>query len=1019
MVDISRWTSSMDMPPARTKRRAAESFSFTRKPLALQRDLSELSVTKMDRSRANAMGQAETIQTELLTRLMLRGMDNLTRSTSAQSFLKDNGITDERTWSAFRIGTGDPEILSSLADAERERLKSMKLITWNNRLALAGSGAFLPTFDPRSPENVTGFIRLCPAQNKHHFATTPLGLACGPDIDSAKRVVLVDSPWLAFRLAQVGAKNVAIVESPEVLMPLKDWMASKTLVLASYRNDGLDAMKAALGTLAANVTTLLFMPDLRRSPPTSLEALGIDPDGFATPEAPPITAQLLKRLMEYARQRMECGEGAQALKSIGADHAEFVRAYGLGYLPPNYGLAMPVEDRRSLAGQDIGGCILAPAFDGNGAITDLIAIHPDHDSSYTTSVMAEVSGLVAPRIATSFEQIVVTDSIKLAAGLFRAGRLNTLFLRGPVDARLNAQRLWDSGVREATVMAHRSGDEIAGVLSSMGMVVKRAKWRAEFSDALIALDAATTVANVEGMPSVEASSVPVLAKHDPKTERATFKAGDATYTIETDLSNGTKLEVRLERENKIHIDRFDLAVEAQRVRFATSGAMRTQIPFEDISAHLIALLDGVRALHDRQINPESAKPVVAMSDTDRHEAITLLKRTDLLDTIATDLESLGWVGEDASKRLLYMIAISRKLSAPLAAVLMASSGAGKSKGLETISELVPPEDLIHVSRLTDSALYYHGADALRHKLLTIDEFDALTQEVIVALRVLQSRGALSQSHTQRDAFGKTTINFSESHGPVAVLTSSAGKVEEQLLSRCIEVPVDESSAQTSRIVKAHLARQLDADFGGSQGKHGRIIQRHRTLQRLLECRAVMIPFADRIEFPSSHVKHRRALEKVLGLVQASALLHQYQRLKQKNSSGEEIVIATERDFEIAVALAAEFVARSTDELSRNARDVLELIRTAKLDQFDVNDLKNRRPEWTRHVFRSGLDELLALEIILSPKRARPRSYTLNAAAALSAGTAGIRLRPEGAPLGDLATFGETAFANTSRNRAIG
>jgi len=42
----------------------------------------------------------------------------------------------------------------------------------------------------------------------------------------------------------------------------------------------------------------------------------------------------------------------------------------------------------------------------------------------------------------------------------------------------------------------------------------------------------------------------------------------------------------------------------------------------------------------------------------------------------------------------------------------------------------------------------------------------------------------------------------------------------------------------------------------------------------------------------------------------------------------------------------------------------------------INDLKAKRPQWSRHKFRAGLDELLRLEVVASPRRTRPREYTL-------------------------------------------
>src|SRR5208283_2369093 len=110
--------------------------------------------------------------------------------------------------------------------------------------------------------------------------------------------------------------------------------------------------------------------------------------------------------------------------------------------------------------------------------------------------------------------------------------------------------------------------------------------------------------------------------HDPKLGIATFTAGAAVYTVEVDDDINAKLKVRLECGAKIHIDRIDLASEAQRKRFSESGAMRTQVPFEAIEAHLYCLIDEVQKLQAQLQQPlgSTPKPVVVVSDADRQEA---------------------------------------------------------------------------------------------------------------------------------------------------------------------------------------------------------------------------------------------------------------------------------------------------------------------------------------------------------------------------------------------------------------
>ena len=54
---------------------------------------------------------------------------------------------------------------------------------------------------------------------------------------------------------------------------------------------------------------------------------------------------------------------------------------------------------------------------------------------------------------------------------------------------------------------------------------------------------------------------------------------------------------------------------------------------------------------------------------------------------AADVDALGYVGEETNKRLLYFVAVSRKLADPLSAVILSQSGAGKSGITEVIETL--------------------------------------------------------------------------------------------------------------------------------------------------------------------------------------------------------------------------------------------------------------------------------------------------------------------------------------------
>src|SRR5581483_6065349 len=202
----------------------------------------------------------------------------------------------------------------------------------------------------------------------------------------------------------------------------------------------------------------------------------------------------------------------------------------------------------------------------------------------------------------------------------------------------------------------------------------------------------------------------------------------------------------------------------------------------------------------------------------------LLKKPDLLDLIAADFETLGWVGDGHVKKLLYLTAVSRKLERPLWGVLRSIGDVNLMFALDAIAALTPSEDLIHCSRLTDAALYYQQPDALKHKLLILDDAGLLTAEVRTALRILQARGAVSQSHVLRDpTTGTGTTHFHEAQGPLAILTSSTKGLKPSTLDRCLEISLDESIEQTDLILALQRRLHSDPEQLGATGRKSVII----------------------------------------------------------------------------------------------------------------------------------------------------------------------------------------------------
>ena len=402
-------------------------------------------------------------------------------------------------------------------------------------------------------------------------------------------------------------------------------------------------------------------------------------------------------------------------------------------------------------------------------------------------------------------------------------------------------------------------------------------------------------------------------------------------------------------------DRCDLMSFRQRKTLAQAVADSFGREAGQVLGHLAVILDAAeRAM-------AAAPSVVEVLTAERRKtAEDLLTKPTLLDLAAAAMESLGHVGEERVKRLAYLIATSRLLGKPLSALLLAPSGTGKSAVLDAVSALMPPESVVTLARLTPMALFYSGPDALRHRLVVVDEFEGQA-EAAHSVRVLQSRGELRQSVTIKGRAEEVVAR-----GPVAVMSGTTlSEIDAQNTSRCVELALDDSLEQTKRIQAAQAA-----SWSGAKRKPVDM-QAWQDMQRVLGETTpmdVIVPFAPKLTFPSRTAADRRSSAKLLGLVAAHGLL--YSRQRDRDREGR--VVATVADYAAVHALLQPVVASTIDGLSpRAARAYALLVEAGEpITRREVAD----KSGWHYMTASRALDELEAQELVRPLDREVPRRW---------------------------------------------
>jgi hypothetical protein len=323
-----------------------------------------------------------------------------------------------------------------------------------------------------------------------------------------------------------------------------------------------------------------------------------------------------------------------------------------------------------------------------------------------------------------------------------------------------------------------------------------------------------------------------------------------------------------------------------------------------------------------------AEPVKEITAKDRDEALLFLKSPDLLTEIIADLETVGYTGEEMNKLLCYIAAISRKLDDPLSVMIQSRSAAGKSCLQDAILSLMPEEDTIKYTRLTDQALFYKDG-TLAHKILAIEELDGMNG-AMYSIRTIQSSKKITVAYTGKDPVtGEMRTGENTVEGPLMVfITTTQAEIDGETASRFLFISIDESRGMTEKILaKQRQAHTLDGMMRRLKGAD--VVRKHKNAGRLLKPVKVLNPYAELLTFTSRSLRVRRDQSKYLNLIQAIAYLFQYQRkIHTVDYAGKtlEYINVTLSDIAAANRIADEVLGRSLDELSPPSRKLLGLIR---------------------------------------------------------------------------------------------
>jgi DNA primase catalytic core len=318
-----------------------------------------------------------------------------------------------------------------------------------------------------------------------------------------------------------------------------------------------------------------------------------------------------------------------------------------------------------------------------------------------------------------------------------------------------------------------------------------------------------------------------------------------------------------------------------------------------------------------------------------------LNRPDLTENTHKLFGSLGLIGEQDSATLLFFIFLTRFFKNPLHAIVMGSTGSGKTYLLQGVAQAVPRQHIHVTTSLSENTLYYTPQDFLKHKILLQEDLDG-AYSALLPLRELMSNQEISRFSTKTNSrTGDSKQVYLHVEGPVCVAgATTRDKIYEDNANRSFLIQVEENPSHERQVLE--YQGKLAAGLVNFK-RYEENINVLKACQLLIEPIEVIIPFAPKLELPPHVFKKMRTKNHYLTLIKSITLWNQHQRKRVTDHDGNSFLLSTLEDVEWANYLSRDVLLRKSDELSGKTRQFFEslkeYIKELKSKSFYAKDIR--------------------------------------------------------------------------------
>jgi hypothetical protein len=317
----------------------------------------------------------------------------------------------------------------------------------------------------------------------------------------------------------------------------------------------------------------------------------------------------------------------------------------------------------------------------------------------------------------------------------------------------------------------------------------------------------------------------------------------------------------------------------------------------------------------------ATRTTVELSPAEQQQAETFLKQPDLLNKTNELIGITGILGNDKNRLILFLIYLSRKQETPLHAVIQSEYNYLQTR----MGELIPDEDKIEISHISDNALFYFDEYELSNKLVMVED-TTTNKNKLRPLFDLQTKGFVTKTTIEKDELGK--LRTVQRYVRGAICLSLSTRQEHAFTSNSVlsfVLSEDTSPQQDERIIQYQRKQSAGLVNRLNEQKAVKLIQ---NLQRAIQPIRVVNPFAEHIQLPTEMLHKQITNAHYLGFIETITLLHQYQRVQKTDElTGEMYIETTVEDIEQANELLADILVKKCDVLNQPTRIYFEKLKT--------------------------------------------------------------------------------------------